>query len=250
MLDADKEFAMQIDPTIPRPAVAADVVVLTVVDDALRCLLVRRDDAPDADRWALPGVLLRPDETPEEAADRALRDKAALDEHVYSEQLATFGALDRDPRDRVLSIAYLALVPWEQLAPRAGLANAAAAWATVALPPDVEVADPAQLLITDAHGAPLATAFDHAHLVATALVRMRGKLDYAGIGLRLLGERFPLRDLQRVHEVVLGRALNTDSFRRRILASGRVAATGVRESNTTYRPAELYTTHPDQKQHY
>lgn len=240
---------MPFDSTIPRPVVAVDVVVLTVIEQQLRCLLTRRSEVGGGDAWALPGVLVGPDEALDDAAARALRDKAQLT-GVFCEQLYTFGAVDRDPRDRVLSVAYLALLPAERLA-GTGLVNAASALAVVELPPDDDGDAPrSQLHVTDAQGAEIALAFDHAQIIATAVQRIRGKLDYAAIGYELLPERFPLRDLQRMHETIMGRPLNTDSFRRRILQSGRVTATGVRETGTTYRPAELYTRNPDQKQHY
>ncbi|MCW2974564.1 MAG: Nudix-related transcriptional regulator NrtR [Thermoleophilia bacterium] len=239
---------MPLNSTIPRPVVAVDVVVLTVIEQQLRCLLTRRAAAEGSEAWALPGVLVAPEEALDAAAARALRDKAQLT-GVFCEQLYTFGAVDRDPRDRVLSVAYLALLPAERLA-GTGLVNASSALAVVELPPEATDAAHAQLHVTDAQGADIALAFDHAEIIATAVQRIRGKLDYAAIGYELLPERFPLRDLQRMHETILGRSLNTDSFRRRILQSGRVTATGVRETGTTYRPAELYTRNRDQKQHY
>ena len=235
----DATFLAEYDASaFARPTVAVDVVVLTVVERELRCLLMQRPEPPHAGRWSLPGVIVGIEEGLDSAARRALSDKAGLTD-VFVEQLYTFGAPDRDPRTRMISVAHLALLPHQRLADT-GLAGATTALATVTLPPDARAGDLSPLLVTGAGGAPLDLAFDHAAIIATAVERIRGKLDYAAIGYELLPELFPLRDLQRIHETILGRELNTDSFRRRIVQSGLAVATGVRETETTYRPAELY----------
>jgi 8-oxo-dGTP diphosphatase len=101
-----------------------------------------------------------------------------------------------------------------------------------------ETGGPVEALGDD--GAPLPLAFDHADILGLALKRLRGKIDYSPVGFQLLPPEFTLRQLQDVHEVVQGRALNKDSFRRRVLASGQLEATGERERDVSYRPAELY----------
>jgi 8-oxo-dGTP diphosphatase len=221
-----------------RPSVAVDVVLLTVRDEALWTLLGRRVDHPARDRWALPGGFVGIDESLDAAADRVLRDKAGLPD-VFSEQLYTFGAPERDPRTRVISVAYYALVDPATLDRTVGrvdddrrrIARLAVAWAGETGGP-VEALDPA--------GTPLPLAFDHAEILGTAVKRIRGKLDYAPIGFELLPAMFSLRDLRLVHEAILGRALNKDSFRRRILDRGLVVPTGQRAAGVGHRPPELY----------
>lgn len=222
----------------PRPSVAVDVVLLTVRDGALWALLGRRSDHPHRGRWALPGSFLRLDESLDSAAVRVLRSKAGLSD-VFTEQLYTFGAPDRDPRTRVISVAYYALVE------PAALERAVAAredadllLARLAVPWAGETGGPAGAL--DDRGAALPLAFDHADILGTTVKRIRGKLDYAPIGFELLPDAFSLRDLRLVHEAILSRALNKDSFRRRILDRGLVVPTGERAAGVGHRPPELY----------
>lgn len=219
----------------PHPSVAVDVALLTIRDGALSTLLVRRAESPAKGAWALPGVFVRPDEDLAEAADRALATKAAL-AGVFTEQLYTFGAPDRDPRTRVISVAFYALVP-----PAAFSASAAGPEvrpARLVVPWAGEAGGP--VAAVDDNGAPLPLAFDHGEILGTAVKRIRGKLDYAPIGFELLPDRFSLRELRLVHEAILGRPLNKDSFRRRILDRGLVAPTGDRAGGVGHRPPELY----------
>lgn len=233
----DAAFLAAYDPERwPRPSVAVDVAVLSIHEGRLVALLHRRPAPPEEGRWALPGGFLRLEESLDAAAARVLAEKARLRE-VFLEQLYTFGAPERDPRLRVLSVAYYALVD------QARIARALDALEDVAL---VELHVPwadlagGPVEARDAEGAPLALAFDHASILGVVVERLRGKLDYAALGFQLLPPRFTLRDLQTVHEVVLGRSLNKDSFRRRMLSSGRIAPTGERERDVLHRPAELY----------
>lgn len=191
--------------------VAVDVALITVAEGGVRVLVVPR---PDDGSLALPGVLVQPEETLEGAAHRALHDKAGLGE-VYLEQLYTFGEPERDPRGRVVTVAYYALVPAHRLVQR----------------DDARLVDAAS---------PPPLAFDHARIVRTVVDRLRGKIAYSPIGYELLPETFTLRQLRAVHEAILGRPLNKDSFRRRMLDSGQLDATGTREERVAYRPAELY----------
>lgn len=226
----DREFLETYDPAaFDRPSVAVDVALLTVADGVLRALVVEREEPPQAGRWALPGTFLRMDETLEDAARRALATKAHTAD-VFLEQLYTFGAPDRDPRTRVLSVAYYALVDAERLA---GMELR-----RIRVPWEGEAGGPVEAVSAD--GSPLPLAFDHAEILGMAVKRLRGKLDYTPIGFQLLPERFTLRQLQDVHETVLGRPLNKDSFRRRMLASGQLEATGEREDEVGHRPAELF----------
>ncbi|MFO0580865.1 MAG: NUDIX domain-containing protein [Anaeromyxobacter sp.] len=218
------------------PAVTVDVVLVTVADGALRTLLVRRDAPPAKGQAALPGGLLGPDEALEAAAARVLREKAGL-AGVFLEQLYTFGAPRRDPRGRTITVAYCALCDLARFTATRSAAPETLA-ARIAVPWEGETGGPVELL--DDAGRPLPLAFDHAEIVGMAVKRLRGKLDYAPIGYQLLPASFTLLELQRVHETILGRPLNKDSFRRRMLASGDLEATGERQEDVEHRPAERY----------
>jgi 8-oxo-dGTP diphosphatase len=227
---ADREFLETYDASAyERPSVTVDVVVLTAAEGAIKALLVRRIEPPQAGSWALPGTFVRMGESLEDAALRALAEKAGITD-VYLEQLCTFGAPARDPRTRVITVAYCALVSGERLAGR-DLARLRVPW-------DGEEGGAVEAL--DRTGEPLDMAFDHAEVLGMAVKRMRGKLGYTAIGYQLLPETFTLRQLQDVHETVLGRPLNKDSFRRRMLASGEIEATGELETEVEHRPAEHY----------
>jgi 8-oxo-dGTP diphosphatase len=224
-------------PSFAHPSLTVDVALLTAGESALHALLLRRSAHPALGKWALPGGFVAPEESLDAAAVRVLREKARLD-HVFVEQLYTFGAVDRDPRARVVSVAYYALAPFDWVA------SASVAWgedaelARLDVPWAGESGGPAQALGRDGSSLPL--AFDHAEILGMAVKRLRGKLDYTPIGYELLPDLFSLRSLQQVHEVISGRRLNKDSFRRRVLASGRLEGTGERRTDVEYRPPELY----------
>ena len=227
------------DPRDPaayeRPSVAVDLVLMSIVDAAPAVLVMRRAEPPFAGQWALPGGFVRIDESLDAAARRILRDKARMD-GAYVEQLYTFGALGRDPRARVITTAYLALLSAESFAvalraaPELKLAKILTAWAG-------EAGGPAGVAI-ESVAAPL--AFDHADILGTAMLRLRGKLDYSNVAFALLPETFTLRELQDIYEAVLGLTLNKPAFRRRMLDKGWLEATGARESGASFRPAELF----------
>lgn len=231
----DARYLAEYDVSVfDRPSVTVDVALLSVRDDALVTLLLPRQAPPFRGRHALPGGFLQMDEPLEAAAARVLRDKAGLDS-VYLEQLYTFGAVQRDPRTRVVTVAYYALVDplrLESAAHDGTLARLLVPW-------EGETGGPIECQrMGDATAIPL--AFDHAEILGTAVKRLRGKLDYTPIGFQLLPERFTLAELQRVHETVLDRPLNKDSFRRRMLASDQLEATGALQRGVDHRPAELY----------
>jgi 8-oxo-dGTP diphosphatase len=229
-------FLAAYDPSrYPRPSVTVDVVLLTVRDGLLSVLLGRRDDPPDRAKWALPGGFVRIDEALDGAAERVLREKARL-RGVFTEQLFTFGRPDRDPRTRVISVAYYALVEPARL--DAGVRSFASDRLRIASVEVDGVRGSAIAYADDRSGLDL--AFDHAEIIASAVLRVRGKLDYAPIGFELLPSAFSLRDLRLVHEAILGRPRNKDSFRRTMLDRGLITPTGRRASGVGHRPPELY----------
>ncbi len=225
-----------------RPSLTVDVALLTAADGWLRALLLRRTQHPDMGKWALPGGFVGIDESLDDAAARVMREKAGF-KGVFLEQLYTFGRPGRDPRTRVVTVAYYGLVPFERLdVARDAVAGSAGGElvkvARLRVPWEGERGGPVQALDELDRLMPL--AFDHAEILGMTVKRLRGKLDYAPIGFELLPELFSLRALQQVHEVISGRRLNKDSFRRRMLASGQLEPTGERRTDVEYRPPELY----------
>jgi 8-oxo-dGTP diphosphatase len=219
----------------PRPSVAVDVVLLTVAADGLRALLLRRVEQPALGLWTNPGGFVHIEESLDDAAIRILADKVGL-EGVFLEQLYTFGDPGRDPRTRVISVGYYALVDAARLeATLAGRHGPNLRLARVEVDDDTGTAT-----ATDGDGTPLSFAFDHERILATAVARIRGKVTYAPIGFELLPETFTLRDLRLVYEAILGRTLNKDSFRRTVQTRGLVEPTGKLLTGLGHRPAELY----------
>ena len=221
----DAEFIRQYDPTAyDRPSVAVDCVTLGLCGGELRVLLMQRDRPPFAGDWALPGGFVGIAESLEDAAGRVLSDKAGLS-GVMPEQVHCFGAVDRDPRMRIIAIAYrVLLVPARMGALRLRTDQCLA------------TVDPAGNVVRE--GRRLRLAFDHDGIVRLTLERLRAAIDDAAFAL--LPERFTLREVQMVHEAVLGRPLNKPAFRRRMLERGVLRATGDYETGRAFRPAELY----------
>jgi len=237
MTRKDKPFLASYDPAAyERPSVTVDLVLLSVLDGALHILLMRRTQPPAEGRWALPGGFVRIDESLDEAARRVLHEKARVTT-AFLEQLYTFGAVARDPRMRIITVAYYALLPAARFAKaleqsdELALAKLVTAWKG-------ETGGRAEALSAD--GARLAVAFDHADILGLAVKRLRGKLDYSQVGFELLPTQFTLRALQDVHEAILGVRFNKPAFRRRMLDKGVLEPTGLREQGVTFRPAELY----------
>ena len=219
-----------------KPSVTADLVLMSVRDGRLAALLQKREKSPETGKWALPGGFVGIDESLDSAAERVLAEKARM-AGAWVEQLYTFGEPRRDPRGRVITVAYFALLPEERFGP-ALTAAADLKLADVQVDWAGETGGPASALGEDGRKLPL--AFDHGDIIGLAVKRLRGKLDYSDVAFALLPELFTLRELQQVHEAILGLSLNKPAFRRRLLDSGRLRATGRREAGTGFRPAELY----------
>ncbi|MFQ5844385.1 MAG: NUDIX domain-containing protein [Planctomycetota bacterium] len=207
----------------PRVSVAVDLVAFGVLDRALRVLLVRRGIDPYRGRWALPGGFVKARESLEEAARRELAEETGLD-GVYIEQLYTWGDPRRDPRGRVISVAYLALVPESRFSVRGGSDAAAAAFHDAKRPP--------------------ALAFDHRRILTLAVDRLRTKAEYSTLPLRLLDEPFTLSEVQEVYEVALGRRLDKRNFRRKVLALDALQRTDGLRREGAHRPARLFRLSP------
>jgi 8-oxo-dGTP diphosphatase len=230
----DEQFLLTYNPDdYPHPSLAVDVVILTIGPGGLSALLTRRDEFPQKNHWSLPGGFVALDEEIPACVARILTTKVSLSD-VYVEQLYTFGDLTRDPRTRVISLAHLALVPYTQLRDLVDNDPKNLKIAPLILGPHNT------LTATNENGTALAVAFDHRDILALAISRLRGKLDYVPVGFEFLPERFTLRQLQTIHEAILSQPLNKDSFRRRMVASGWIKATGKFSTGSPYRPAELY----------
>lgn len=237
MTPGDREYLASYDPAkFDRPSVTVDLVLMSVLDGDLHGLLMRRPAPPAQGRWALPGGFVRIDESLEAAARRVLREKARI-AAAYLEQLYTFGTVDRDPRSRVITVAYFALLPASRfekaLSPPSelSLARITTTWKG-------ETGGRADAHAPD--GGRLGLAFDHADILGLAVKRLRGKLDYSQVGFELLPAQFTLRALQDVHEAILGVRFNKPAFRRRMLDKGVLEPTGLREQGVKFRPAELF----------
>ncbi|MFJ5141954.1 NUDIX domain-containing protein [Streptomyces sp. NPDC088707] len=260
------------DPSaFPPFAVTVDLVVLTVRRHALCTLVVRRGEEPYRGRWALPGGFVREDEDLSGAAARELVEETGLCAHdpaapppvpsngAHLEQLATYGAPDRDPRMRVVSVAHLALAP-DLPAPRAGGDAKSARWAPVEelLGEDV-LAGTAEA--GAAHGAglaegsggdgeesgdgkeggPAALAFDHARILADGVERARSKIEYSSLATAFCPPEFTVGELRRVYEAVWGVALDPRNFHRKVTGTpGFLVPAGGTTTRQGGRPAQLF----------
>jgi len=233
---AEQAFLAGYDASLyPHPSLSVDVALLTADASGLRAVLIRRGEHPDLDKWSLPGGFVAMDESLDDAAGRVLKTKVGV-EGIFLEQLYTFGRVDRDPRTRVVTVAYYALVDSAQLASING--SGERKLATLVVPWAGEKGGTVGAV--DKQGKELPIAFDHDEILGLVVQRLRGKLNYAPIGFELLPKRFTLRRLQSIHETILDKKLNKDSFRRRMLATGLLVATGELEKDVGHRPAELY----------
>ncbi|TET49879.1 MAG: NUDIX hydrolase [Anaerolineales bacterium] len=202
----------------PHPSVTVDVIVFRLRDGDLQVLLIRRGHEPYGGMWAIPGGFVDIDESLDQAAKRELVEETGVRE-VYLEQLYTFGDPGRDPRGRVVTVAYLALLPAGAVELRAGDDAAAAQWWSVHdLPP---------------------LAFDHAGILDYALQRLRYKLEYTAVGFEFLPECFTLTELQTAYEIILGEELDKRNFRRKMKGADVIEETGEMQAGEG-RPARLF----------
>jgi len=204
----------------PRPALTVDCVVFGLDQDhLLKIMLIQRKLPPFEGEWALPGGFVRLEETLEAAARRELREETGI-ENVFLEQLYTFGDIDRDPRDRIVTVAYYALINlWEhRIEAKTDATNAA--WFPATKKPPLP--------------------FDHEQILATALARLKGKVRYEPIGFELLPKKFTLTQLQKLYETILEQELDKRNFRKKILNMELLVALNETEQNVAHRAARLY----------
>ncbi len=203
----------------PRPAVSVDCVVFGLDEDQLKILLIQRGAEPFLGMWALPGGFVEPDENLNEAARRELQEETGL-RGVWLEQLYTFGEVDRDPRTRVITVAWFALVKMSRYRARAASDAANVDWFPVSRLPRL--------------------AFDHRKVVRLGLQRLQAKVRYQPVGFELLPEKFTLRQLQQMYEVILDRQLDKRNFRKKILGMDILIELDEQESGVPHRAARLY----------
>lgn len=202
----------------PTIAVTVDIVLFTLRERDLHVLLVQRNNPPFVGRWAIPGGFVEEDEPLEAAARRELEEETGL-QNVYLEQLYTFGDPHRDPRGRVISVAYFALVRGDQQDLKVSDESNDVSWFNVqGLPP---------------------LAFDHDHIVRFALDRLRSKLEYTTLAFQMLPKVFTLPELQQTYEQILGEQLDRGNFYRKIKESDVIEPVG-RQREGKGRPAALY----------
>lgn len=202
-----------------RPSVTTDIVIFSIIEDALHVLLIQRANDPFKGRWALPGGFLDQGENLDECARRELAEETGVS-GVYLEQLYSFGDVGRDPRGWVVTVAYFALVPEGSLDIAAASDAADAQWFALDQTPEL--------------------AFDHAKILATARDRLISKLGYSTIAFQMMPEEFTLSALQRVYEIIGGAELDKRNFRKSILGLNVLQETGRRQAQGAHRPAMLY----------
>jgi 8-oxo-dGTP diphosphatase len=203
----------------PHPAVTVDILIFTIHDNDLKVLLIRRAMDPYGGKWALPGGFVGMHESLRRAAWRELREETGV-HAAFLEQLGAFGHPDRDPRERVITVAYYALVPHSRLYIRAASDAKEARLFGLSELPDL--------------------AFDHAKILRRARERLRDKVDDPVIALQLVPESFTLSELQRVHELILGEPLDKRNFRKKVQGLDLIEPTGEAKRTGPHRPARLY----------
>ena len=201
------------------PLVTVDIVVFTVQDDRLKVLLIQRKRDPFKHMWAIPGGFIHMEESLKEAAVRHLRDETNIRD-IFLKQLGAFGDPSRDPRARVITVAYYALVSSDRLQPRAKDNAENIDWFCVTDLPDL--------------------AFDHHRVVDKSLKDLKDDLETSSIAFQLLPEKFTLTELQRVYELILEKKLDKRNFRKKILAGGLLQDTNETKMDGYHRPAQLF----------
>ena len=204
----------------PRPSLTVDCIIFGLDESSrLKVLLIQRAKDPFKDAWALPGGFVDENETLEYAALRELKEETGVSD-VFIEQLFTFGTPGRDPRGRVVTVAYYSLINLAEHKIGADTDALDVKWFPInSLPP---------------------LAFDHAEILATAITRLRGKVRYQPIGFELLAEKFTLTQLQKLYETILDKELNKRNFRTKILKMNILKEEDILRG-VAHRPAQLYS---------
>lgn len=203
-----------------RPALATDCVIFGFDGGELKLLLIEREKEPFKNKWALPGGFVFMQETTEECAKRILLEKTGI-RHMFIEQLYTFSDIDRDPRERIVSVAYFALVNKHQYELVAGRDTVQAEWFELSKLPKL--------------------AFDHSRILKMAIQRLKGKVSYQPIGFELLDEKFTLTQLQTLYESILESSIDKRNFRKKILGMKLLKPLDEKEQNVARKAAQFFS---------
>jgi 8-oxo-dGTP diphosphatase len=202
-----------------QPGITVDLSIFTVNDGQLKVMLVKRGETPFQGSWSLPGGFLKTRESLDEAAQRVLNEKTGVSD-VYMEQLYTFGEPNRDPRARVITVAYIALIPWQSLSQPETKKVSDLNWAAADHLPKL--------------------AFDHNDILKYAVERLRAKVSYSNIVYGLMPKQFRLSELQSMYESIINDKLDKRNFRKQMLATRLLKETGKKDLAGAHRPAKLY----------
>lgn len=207
---------MSYDPKFERPSITVDTIIFTIIDEGLKVLLINREKEPLG--WALPGTFVGINESIDDAAKRGLENKTGV-KNVYLEQLYTFGELQRDPRGRIITVSYLALINSKDLELK-GKNDKEVKWF-----------DPYKVK---------GLCFDHDKILKYAIQRLQWKLEYTTIAFQLLPKKFTLTQLQKTYEIIFRKQFDKRNFRKKIFSIGLVEPTKEYTKNVSHRPALLY----------
>jgi len=206
-----------------KPSVTVDIVIFTIQDKDLKVLLVKRDLEPFKGKWAIPGGFVRIEETLEEAAKRELAEETGVKD-VYLEQLYTFGNPKRDPRGRVITVSYMALINADKINLKASTDVSEAEWVSLSKLP--------------------ALAFDHKSILEYALKRLKWKFEYTTVAFSLLPEKFTVSKLQDIYEIVFKKRFDKRNFAKKIHSLGILKEEEVL-TDVSHRPPRLYSLKSD-----
>jgi 8-oxo-dGTP diphosphatase len=203
----------------PHPAVTVDCIIFGFDGQNLKVMLIQRKSEPFSRMWALPGAFVNEDESLENCAERVLMKECNIS-GVYLEQLFTFGTPSRDPRERVISVAYMGLVKTADFELIAGNDELQIEWRD----------------IKEVQG----LAFDHSQILETAIQRIRGKIRYQPIGFELMNAKFTLPQLQQLYEAILGQSLDRRNFRKKLLSMQILKQLPEKQQNVAHKAAFYY----------
>lgn len=203
----------------PHPAVTVDCIIFGFDGQSLKVMLIQRKSEPFAQNWALPGAFVNENESLENCAERVLQKEGNIS-GVYLEQLFTFGLPSRDPRERVISVAYMGLIKTADFELIASNDELQIEWRDISEIPDL--------------------AFDHSQILQTAIDRIRGKIRYQPIGFELMNAKFTIPQLQQLYEAILGKSLDRRNFRKKLLSMQILKQLPEKQQNVAHKAASYY----------
>lgn len=202
-----------------KPSLTADIVIFTIKEGELKVLLVKRDINPFKGSWALPGGFVRINESLENAAKRELEEETGI-KNIYLEQLFSFGDPGRDPRGRVVTVAYMALVNSEEMELRASTDASDAQWFSIKKFPSL--------------------VFDHKKILNYSLKRLKWKFEYTTVAFSLLPKKFAISQVQKIYEIVFDKKFDKRNFSKKIISLNILKEEGIKK-NVSHRPPMMYS---------